>query len=270
MGELDGKVGIVTGAGRRRSIGNAAALALVRLGADVAVTGTGRDPQSFPPDEKEVDWRDIESTAEQVRGLGRRALPLVVDVTSPEQTEMMVARTLEEFGRVDILINNAAMPIGRDRVPIVELDPDIFQKVVDVKARGMFLCSKAVVKVLVEQGQGGKIVSVASDAGKKGGANALAYNAANFAMVGMTQSLAHELGPHNVNVNCVCPGPVDTARMDQFGREVRWQQMGANTPLGRTGTPEEVGNFIAHLCSEAASWITGQSINIDGGIVMEH
>ena len=270
MGELDGKVGIVTGAGRRRSLGNSAALALARLGADVVLTGTGRDPDTFPPDEKEVGWRDVESTAEQVRDLGRRALPLVVDVTDSEQVQRMADRTMEEFGRIDILINNAAMPIGRDRVPTVELDPDLFQKVVDVKVRGVFLCSKAVAKILIEQDQGGKIVNVASDAGKMGGANALAYIAANFAMVGMTQSLAAELGPHKVNVNCVCPGPVDTARMDMFGRGEQWQQMGATTPLGRTGTPQEVGNFIAHLCTEAASWITGQSINIDGGIVMAH
>ena len=270
MSELDGKVAIITGAGRRRSIGYSTAMALAELGADIVVTGTGRDPSTFPPYERAMGWRDIESTAEDVRGLGRRALPVVVDVTDVGQVDMMMERTLREFGRVDILINNAAVAIGADRAPIVDVAPDVFQRVVDVKVRGMFLCSKAVIKVLIEQGEGGKIVGVASSAGKKGAANALAYNAANFAMVGMTQSLAKEVGPHNINVNCVCPAAVDTFRMDKFGRDAEWAEIAARHPIGRTGTPEEVGGFMAYLCTNAASWIHGQSINIDGGVVMEH
>ena len=270
MGEHDGKVAIVTGAGRLRSIGRATAVALARLGADVVVTGTGRNPDTFPLDEKAVGWKDVESTAEQVRAQERRALPLIVDVTNREQVQMMVDRTLEEFGRVDILINNAAFARGPDRVPIVELDPDIFQKVVDVKVTGTYLCTKAVVAVLLKQGRGGKIVNLSSTAGKSGNANTLAYNAANFAIVGMTQSMARELGPHGINVNCVCPGAVDTHRMDDIDRGDRWQEMAANTPIGRNGTDEEVGGLIAYLCTEAASWIHGQSINTNGGTVMEH
>ena len=270
MGELDGKVAIVTGAGRLRSIGRAAADALARLGADVVVTGTGRDPATFPADEKEVGWKDVESTAEQVRSHGRRALPLTVDVTDRQQVQMMVDRAVEELGRVDILINNAAFARGPDRVPIVELDPDIFQRVLDIKVTGTYLCTKAALEVLLKQGQGGKIVNVSSGAGKRGSPNTLAYNAANFAVVGMTQSMAKELGPNGINVNCVCPGAVDTARMDDLGRGERWRQMGENTPIGRTGTDEEVGGFIAYLCTEAASWIHGQSININGGTFMEH
>ena len=136
--------------------------------------------------------------------------------------------------------------------------------------RGTFLCSRAVARVFIRQGEGGKIVNVASDAGKTGAANAIAYNAANFAQVGMTQSLAKELGKYRVNVNCVCPAAVDTYRMDRYGRGKEWQEIGANHPIGRVGTPEEVGGFIALLCTEATSWITGQSINIDGGVIMEH
>ena len=270
MGELDGKVAIVTGAGRLRGIGRGAAVAFAKLGADVVVTGTGKNPSAFPPDEKAVGWRDIESSAEQVRELGRRALPLVADVTSVDDVQMMVDRTLEEFGRVDILVNNAAYARGPDRVPLLELDPDILQKVVDVKIRGTFLCSKAVVKVMIDQGEGGKIVNVSSGAGKSGGAKALAYNAACFAQVGMTQSLAKELGPHKINVNCVCPGAVDTSRVDAIGRGETWQEIARNIPIGRAGTDEEVGAIIAHLCTEATSWITGQSINLDGGGMMEH
>ena len=269
MGELDGKVAIITGAGRKRSIGNATAHALARLGADIVVTGTGRDPSTFPPDEQEMGWRDIESAADEVRAYGRRALPLVVDVTSVEQVDTMVERTVEELGRVDILINNAAYPFGPDRVPLLELDPDVYQGVVDVKARGTFLCSKAVARVLVDQGEGGKIVTVASAAGKTAGPTSLAYSAANFAQVAMTQSMAKDLGQYNINVNCVCPGTVDTARIDAVGRGEAWQKMAEDTPIGRLGTREEVGNFIAYLCTEASSWIHGQSINIGGGSVID-
>lgn len=270
MGELDGKVAIITGAGRMKSIGRATAEALARLGADVVVTGTGRDPSTFPEYEREAGWHDIHSTAEGIRAMGRRALPLVVDVTDEAQVQRMVDRALEEFGRIDILVNNAAFARGPDRVSIVELDAAIFRRVVDIKVLGTFLCSRAVVKVLLEQGQGGKIINISSTAGKRGSPNTLAYNAANFAIVGMTQSMARELGPHGINVNCVCPGAVDTARMDDLVFSSRWEEMARSTPIGRNGTPEDVANLIAFLCSEAASWIHGQSININGGTVMEH
>ena len=270
MGDLDGKVAIVTGAGRLRGIGRAAAVHLAKMGADVVVTGTGRSPDRYPDDEKAMGWRDIESTAEQVREQGQQALSLVVDAMDRGQVQMMVDRTIEAFGRVDVLINNAAFARGPDRVPIIELDPDIFQKVIDIKVTGTYLCTKAVLPHMIKQGEGGKIVNISSSAGKRSSANTLAYNAANFAVVGMTQSMARELGTYNINVNCVCPGAVDTHRMDDLGRSERWQQMGVNTPIGRNGTDDEVGGLIAYLCSDAAAWIHGQSININGGTVVEH
>ena len=270
MPELDGKVAIVTGAGRLRGIGRAAAEAFAKLGADVVVTGTGRNPDTFPPDEKAVGWKDTESTADQVRSHGRRALSLIVDVTNRQHVQTMIDRAVEEFGRVDILINNAAFARGPDRVPILDLDPDIFQKVVDIKITGTYLCTKAFVQALKDQGHGGKIVNVSSTAGKSGNPNMLAYNAGNFALVGMTQSMSRELGPMGINVNCVCPGAVDTHRMDDFGRGDRWEQMATRTPIGRNGTDQEVGDFVVYLCTEAASWIHGQSININGGTTVEH
>ena len=211
MGDLDGKVAIVTGAGRLRGIGRAAAVELARMGADVVVTGTGRSPDRYPPDEQAVGWRDVESTADQIREQGARALTLTVDVSSADDVQMMVDRTIEEFGRLDVLINNAAYARGPDRVPILDLPQDIFQRVVDIKITGTYLCTKAAIPHLIEAG-GGKIVNISSTAGKRGSANTLAYNASNFALVGMTQSMAHELGPHGINVNCVCPGAVDTHR----------------------------------------------------------
>ena len=267
--ELSGKVAIVTGAGRLRGIGRGAAVAFARLGADVVVTGTGRSPDRYPPDEKAVGWRDIESTAEQVRAEGTRALPLVVDVADATSVQQMVERTIAEFGRIDILVNNAAYARGPDRVPITELQQDIFQRVLDVKITGTYLCTKAVIEPMIAQG-GGKIVNISSGSGKTGSANNLAYTAACFAQVGMTQSMAHELGPHNINVNCICPGAVDTSRVDDVGRGEAWQSIADNLPIRRTGTDDEVGAIVAYLCTEPASWIHGQSINIDGGGMMAH
>jgi len=268
--ELDGKVAIVTGAGRLRGIGRAAAVAFAELGANVVVTGTGRDPATFPTDEKTAGWRDVHSTVEQIETSGRRGLPLVVDVSNEKQVQTMVDRTLEEFGRIDILVNNAAFARGPDRVPILDLDPNIFHKVMDIKVTGSFLCTKAVLKPMIDQGDGGKIINISSTAGKRGTASTLAYNAANFAAVGMTQSMAGELGPYGINVNCVCPGAVDTSRVDDIDRGEPWTELAANTPIGRNGTDEEVGAFVVYLCTEAASWIQGQSININGGTMMEH
>ena len=269
MGELEGKVAIITGAGRRRSIGRSTAHALAELGADLVLTGTGRDPSTFPSDEQEIGWRDIESVADEVRALGRRTMTIVGTVTDEDDVDTMIERTLDEFGRIDILVNNAAYRYGPDRVPLIEVDPDIFQKVIDVKVRGTYLCSKAVAKVLIDQGEGGKIVTIASAAGKRASAATLAYNAANFAQIGMTQSMALELGPHGINVNAVCPGLVDTSRLDPLGRGEVWQERAKLAPIGRAGSPEEVAGLIAFLCSEAASWIHGQSINIGGGTVMD-
>ena len=272
MGELDGKVAIVTGAGRLRGIGRAAALAFARLGSDVVVTGTGRNPETFPLDEKDIGWRDVESVADLIRAEGQRAMPLVVDVTNRTQVEGLIEKTLEEFGRVDILVNNAAYRVGEDRVPIVDLDPDVFRQVVDIKVTGTYLCTKAAIRPMIEQGEGGKIVNISSTAGKRGSANTLAYNAANFAVVGMTQSMAQELGRYGINVNCVCPGLVTTNRGDMLLERTggTWQEESANTPIGRNGTDEELGGFVAYLCTEGASWIHGQAINHNGGTVVEH
>ena len=270
MGELEGKVAIVTGAGRLRGIGRGASVALARLGADVVPTGTGRDPATFPPDEKEIGWRDMESTADQVRELGRRALPLVLDVADAASVDTMVERVLDEFGRIDILVSNAAYARGPDRKSTLDLDEAIFQKVQDVKVLGLFLLSRAIGKVLIDQEEGGKIVVVSSGSGKMGGAHSLAYNAACFAQVGMTQSLAHEFGPYGINVNCVCPGSVDTSRVDDLGRGETWQKLVDAIPVRRAGTDDELGGFIAYLCTEAASWIHGQSINMNGGQWMSH
>src|SRR5262245_42257162 len=152
MGILDGKVAIVTGAGRLRGIGRATALALAELGADVVITGTGRDPAKFPPDEKAIGWRDIESTAEQVRERGRRCLPVVADVVNNAEVKRTAALTLQEFGRVDFLINNSAFARGPDRVPLLELSEELWRKVLEIKLTGSFLMCQAVLPTMIKQG----------------------------------------------------------------------------------------------------------------------
>jgi 3-oxoacyl-[acyl-carrier protein] reductase len=269
MGVLDGKVAIVTGAGRLRGIGRAAALALAQLGADVVVTGTGRDPAKYPPDEKAVGWRDIESTAQQVRELGRRCLPLVADVVKSVDAARTVDATLKEFGRLDFLINNSAFARGPDRVPLIELSEELWRKVLEIKLTGSFFMCKAAIPTMIKQGQGGAIINISSIAGKRGMQNAVAYCTSNFGIQGFTQALAMEMAPHNIRVNAVCPGIIDTSRMDDLGREDTWKTVIKQmVPLNRPGTDKEIGKFIAYLCTPDASYITGQSLNIDGGVVM--
>lgn len=267
--ELAGKVAIVTGAGRLRGIGHASAVVLAEMGADVVITGTGRDPSTFPVDEKNVGWKDIESVAEEITALGRRALPIVVDISQPAQVRDMVDRTVRELGSLDIIVNNAAAPYGEDRKPVLEVDDDVFMRVVQIKLFGTFLCSKAAAAQMVKQGSGGRIINLSSSAGKRGQANMAAYNAANFAVDGFTQALAKELATDNITANCVCPGLTETARMDPLGRGDFWAQRAAQIPMGRVGTDLEVAELIGFLASPRASYVTGQAINVNGGAVTE-
>jgi NAD(P)-dependent dehydrogenase (short-subunit alcohol dehydrogenase family) len=145
----------------------------------------------------------------------------------------------------------------------------MFKKVIDVKLLGTFYCAKAAAEQMVRQGEGGRIVNLSSTMGKSGRANTSAYNAANFAVDGFTQALSKELGEHAITVNSVCPGLIETARMDGLGRTDRWDARLAEIPLGRAGTDEEVGELIGFLCSHRAAYITGQSINVNGGVITE-
>jgi len=266
---LEGKVAIVSGAGRHNGIGRHIALALARQGADVAITGSGRPPESYPDDEKATGWRDIDSVAEEVRALGRKALPLVIDIADAEQVQRLVDETRRALGRIDILVNNAAAARGRDRVPVVQLEEAEWRKVIEVNLTGTFLVTKAVAQVLIEQGEGGRIVNISSVAGREGIATFAAYGTAKAGIILFTRVLARELAPHRINVNCVCPGLVGTYRMQDVTQGPIRNAVMRTIPLGREGQPEEIGELVAFLCGPDASYVHGQAINIDGGRVMQ-
>jgi NAD(P)-dependent dehydrogenase (short-subunit alcohol dehydrogenase family) len=268
MGNFEGKVALVTGAGRMRGIGRAAALAFARQGAHVTVTGTGRDRQSFPPDEQEAGWQDIESVASEITQLGCGALPLVADVAKADQVRDMVEKTVARFGRIDFLVNNASAPRLAAWAPLEELTEDAWRTVLDIKVTGAFLCTQAVVQAMLRQGKGGSIVNVVSVEAKISRPTDLAYATASGALATFTHKAGKALAPYGIRVNGVSPGTSDTSRNDAlygFPRSREWHSRLETIPLGRAGQPEEIGNFIAWLCSKEAEFIVGQCIDMDGG-----
>jgi len=263
---LEGKVAVVTGAGRMRSIGRPIAVELARAGVDVVLTGTGRPPERYPDDEKAAGWRDIESVADEVRAAGRRALPVISDVSDPAAVDRLLAEVLGNFGRVDIVVNNAGAARGADRVPVIDLDIDLWRLVIETNLNGTFYMSRAFGRALVEQGDGGSIVNISSIAGKLMAANAAAYSSSKAGIHALTCAMASEMGKYQVRVNAICPGMIDTYRMDDIPRGQVWDEMVASrVPLGRAGNGDEIAWMTAFLCSDQGSWITGQLYTVDGG-----
>ena len=278
MGPLTGKVAMVTGCGGERGLGRAIARRLAADGADLILTDVAPKAIRIVPTKPEGAWRGLESIAAEIRALGRRALTALLDVRSAEQINQAVQACLQEFGRLDILVNNAAAPPGADRVPVVELAEEAWNAVLDVNLKGTFLCSRAAARVMLEQGIRGRIINIASDLAKVGAPRLAAYCASKFGLVGLTQSLAMELAPAGITVNAVCPGGADTERLDYLGRrpdgsydaELRRAEVArraAAIPLGRLTSPEDVAELVAFLASNAAGYITAQAINVSGGSV---
>ena len=268
---LTDKVAVVTGAGRMRSIGRPIALELARAGCDIVLTGTGRSPDRYPDDEKAAGWRDIESVADEVRALGRRAITAVSDVSDLAAVESLAALTMEEFGRVDVLVNNAGASRGEDRRPVLEVDPDVWKNVINVNLTGAFLMSKVFGRILVESGRGGAIVNISSIAGKLLAPNNAAYAASKAGLQALTASMSGEVAAAGVRVNAICPGIVDTARLDDLGRGETWEQVVQRAvPLGLAGTGGDIANAVVFLCSDQGAWVTGQSWNVDGGTAVQH
>ncbi len=268
---LEGKVAVVTGAGRMRSIGRQIAVAFADAGCDVVLTGTGRPPERYPEHEQAVGWRDIESVADEIRERGRRVIPLVSDVADLDAVQALADRVMAELGRVDFLVNNAAAARGDDRVPVVDLDPALWRKVIDIGLTGAFYTSQVFGRLLIAQSEGGAIVNISSIGGKMLAANTAAYAASKAGLHALTSAMAKEVGQYGVRVNAICPGVIDTYRIDDMGRGERWEQLvQGSIPLRRAGTGDDIAAITLFLCSDQGSWISGQAWNVDGGMFTSH
>jgi 3-oxoacyl-[acyl-carrier protein] reductase/meso-butanediol dehydrogenase/(S,S)-butanediol dehydrogenase/diacetyl reductase len=264
--ELKGRTAIVTGAGRLRSIGRPIALELARQGVNIVLTGTGRDPAHYPPDEQAVGWRDIESVADEIRGVGAQALALVSDVGDQGAVAATVDQALARFGSLDILINNAGAARAADRVPVVDLPLAEWERVIRVNLTGSYLMSQAAARAMIRQGQGGSIINISSIAARFGAAGAAAYATSKAGLNALSHAMAMELAPHRIRVNAVLPGVIETARMDDLGRGEAWRDfINSRIPLGTAGDGMEIAYMCAFLCSDMGAWITGQDLAVDGG-----
>jgi NAD(P)-dependent dehydrogenase (short-subunit alcohol dehydrogenase family) len=278
---VDRKVAIVTGAAGMRGIGRAVALRFAQDGLDVALVDIKRDPSRIPDSEAAVCWQGIESVAEEIGKLGRRAICIEADISDPKEVDRICAKTATELGPIDVLVNNARAPIGRDRAPIVEMPIDAWDQVMLVNIRGMFLMSRAVAAQMLSAGTPGCIINMSSLSGKRGLAKHAAYTTSKFAMNGFTQCLALELGASGINVNAICPGFVDSGRyslperVEAQERGVSPEQVAAETlekkaktlALQRIADPDDIAGMAAFLISKDARHITGQAMNVCGGEV---
>ena len=262
MGSLEGRIALVTGAGRERGIGHGIAMELARAGADVAVHARV--------------WKDDPWPLREIAPLGRRVMTVQGDVTDRETGPRIAREIAEGLGPVDVLVNNAGVAGGSGSDLLGDYDDDLWYLAVEVNLNSVYLVTKAFLPGMVEAGSGA-VVNISSIAGRGPRPRAGAYGASKFAVIGLTQQLALEYAP-DIRVNCVCPGTVDTEEMEKtFARrdEVAGTPPGtakakriAALPMQRQGRPEDIGKAVVFFASDDAGWITGQSLNVDGGQVM--
>ena len=273
MYDLRDKVALVTGAAGAAGLGRAIALRLAAEGADLAVNdlSEGAGARAGLPE-----------VVKEIEALGQGAIAVYADVSDARQVQGMVERTLDHFGRIDILVNNAGAPAGRDRVPVVELEEEAFDFVQRVNVKGTFLCCRAIARHMLQRGGGGTIINISSTSGKVGVPRFAAYCASKFAVRGFTQSLARELGPRGITVYAICPGLIESERIDDMAavlaptgldaaayREQMIATAIRNSPLGRMTEQEEIANVAAFLASDQSDFLTGASLTVDGGIHMD-
>ena len=250
--DLKGKVAIVTGASS--GIGHATALELAASGAAVV-----------------INYRNNEAGAEEARkkivANGGRAVCVQADVTTTSDVAALVGRTIEELGPPDILVNNAGSLI--ERLRILELTEERWDEVVNLNLKSAFLCSKAVASSMIER-KTGSIINLSSIAGRNGGAlGSIHYSTAKGGLITFTKGLAKELAPHGIRVNAVSPGVIDTPYHEQFSTPDMMKGYVNGIPLGRVGRPAEVASVIAFLASDKASYLVGETIEINGGMYMD-
>ncbi|MDT3697948.1 MAG: 3-oxoacyl-[acyl-carrier-protein] reductase [Thermincola sp.] len=245
---LRDKVALVTGAAR--GIGRVIALKFASAGADVAVV--------------DISLEAAEAVAAEIRNMGRRAVAASGSVDKLEDVEAFVAKISSELGRIDILVNNAG--ITRDTL-LLRMKEEEWDSVLSVNLKGAFLCTKAVAKLMIKQ-RNGRIVNISSVVGLMGNAGQVNYSASKAGLLGLTKSVARELASRNITVNAIAPGFITTSMTEVLSENVKKDLM-TQIPLGRLGSPEDIANTALFLVSDAASYITGQTIAVDGGMVMQ-
>jgi 3-oxoacyl-[acyl-carrier protein] reductase len=250
--DLNGKVALVTGASS--GIGRATAEALAANGARVAL--------NFHRNKA-----GAEAARDRIEGRGGRAIAVQADVTRAGEVQSLVEQTTAELGPVDILVNNAGSLV--ERLKILELTEERWDEVIDLNLKSAFLCCRAVAGSMMER-RAGAIVNVSSIAGRNGGAlGSIHYSAAKGGLITFTKGLAKELAPFGVRVNAVSPGVIDTPYHEQFSSPEMMKTYAGMIPLGRVGTPAEVGQVICYLASDAAGYLVGETIEINGGMLMD-
>ncbi|QGG48116.1 3-oxoacyl-[acyl-carrier-protein] reductase [Heliorestis convoluta] len=245
---VDQRVALVTGASR--GIGRAVAFQLAEEGYTVVVNFMGNEEKA-------------NEVVASITAKGGQAMAIQGNVSLLEDVETMAQEVMNRFGRIDVLVNNAG--ITRDNL-LMRLKENDWDAVIDTNLKGVFLCSKVVAKIMMKQRQG-RIINLTSVIGQVGNAGQSNYAAAKAGVIGFTKSLAKELASRNITVNAVAPGFIVTDMTDKLSTELR-DSMIKSIPLARFGQPEDVANVVAFLASEQAAYITGQTINVDGGMVM--
>jgi 3-oxoacyl-(acyl-carrier-protein) reductase len=243
---LENKIAVVTGAGR--GIGKGIAIRLAEEGANVVVADVNLEIATLAVDE--------------IKKLGRKALPVKTDVSKWEDAENLIASTVREFGRIDVLVNNAG--INRDAM-LHKMTSEQWDQVIAVNLTGTFNCLKAAALVMREQ-EYGRIINISS-AGWQGNIGQANYSASKAGVIGLTKTAARELAKKNITVNAICPGFIDT-EMTRGVPDKVWEIMVSKIPMGKVGTPRDIGNVIAFLASDDASYVTAEVINVGGGMVL--
>jgi len=250
--DLPGKTALVTGGGR--GIGRDISLALASAGADVAIFYRSRAD-------------DANATADEIRGLGRKACTVQQDVGDLDTIAQGFEQSVAEMGRIDILVNNAGIA---DLIAFDMVDRDTMERTLQVNVTGPFFLTQAAAKHMIARGEGGRVINISSTNAFVGEALLAPYNASKGAMHMLTQSLAIELGPHQITVNSVAPGLIETEIGDDFPlKDGFWEHATEHIPLGHLGQPRHVAGAVVYLASDAASYMTGQHIIIDGGLIAD-
>lgn len=273
MYNLKGKTAIVTGSGREQGIGEAIILKLASEGCNVVITDIGTTKGDRFSKEHVGTTDEMETIVKKAQNFGAKAIAIPCDVRYEDQVKNLVRKAKEAFSTIDIMVNNAG--VGYIMEPFTEFKEESWNAVLDVNLKGAFLCSKHAAIHMVEQGKGGAIINVASQAAKSGFPYAAAYTSSKHGMIGLTRSNAVELGKHKIRVNAVCPNHITTG-LGHWQNKFFSEKLGQNyddylqgivdkNPLGRTGLVEDIAKAVAFLASDQADYITGEAMNISGG-----